>query len=90
MTLSYDELYPLGGPAKMFETMASRLRDGESYMSVLADYGLVLESAYDDLLRRALVLLTWSRDGKFSDDPEYQEATEFVRSRRGLLPTVED
>lgn len=31
---------PLGGVARMFETMAERIRAGERYDSVLTDYGL--------------------------------------------------
>jgi|GEM_PF-6577834 len=81
----YAELNPLGGPAKVFDAMASRIRAGEDYFSVLADYGFCVESAYNDLLRRALVLLEWSECGYASDDPEYQEATKFVRSRGSLL-----
>lgn len=37
----YAAKNPLVGPARMFEAMAERIRAGEEYMLVLADYGLV-------------------------------------------------
>jgi hypothetical protein len=37
----YAKVNPLGGPATMFETIASRLRAGEEYHEVLHDYGIV-------------------------------------------------
>ena len=58
------------------------MRAGESYESVLADYGLVMESAYNDLLGHALVLL----DCQESGHPDYREAATFVEERRSLLP----
>lgn len=36
----YLKKNPLGGPAKVFEMMASRIRAGEDYHDVLKDYGL--------------------------------------------------
>lgn len=37
---AYEARNPLGGPATMFEAIASRLRAGEEYWSVMADYGI--------------------------------------------------
>lgn len=37
---SYAKANPLGGPARMFESMAARIRAGEDYYSVLDDYDL--------------------------------------------------
>ena len=42
---AYTEGNPLGGPAKRFEVMASRIRAGEPEDSVLADYGLCRSAA---------------------------------------------
>lgn len=36
----YHRVNPLGGPASMLETAAARIRVGEPYHDVLADYGL--------------------------------------------------
>ena len=36
----YAAKNPLGGPARMFEVMAERIRAGEDYDAVLADYDL--------------------------------------------------
>lgn len=36
----YAKVNPLGGPARVFEAMAERIRSGEAYEEVLADYGL--------------------------------------------------
>lgn len=36
----YARRNPLGGPAKVFEAMAARIRAGEDYYAVLEDYGL--------------------------------------------------
>lgn len=38
--VEYDRHNPLGGPAVVFEAIASRLRAGEEYNSVLSDYNL--------------------------------------------------
>lgn len=38
--LEYAAQNPLGGPARMFEAIAERLRAGEPYAEVLADYGI--------------------------------------------------
>ena len=40
----YAAKNPLGGPASMFEVMAERIRAGEDYAAVLADYGLRSET----------------------------------------------
>jgi hypothetical protein len=37
---AYAEANPLGGPARMFEAIAERIRAGEDYYAVLDDYGL--------------------------------------------------
>lgn len=37
---AYEQANPLGGPATMFDTIARRIRAGEPYDEVLADYGL--------------------------------------------------
>lgn len=39
----YAAKNPLGGPATMFETIAMRLRAGEEYGGVMADYGIRFE-----------------------------------------------
>jgi hypothetical protein len=39
---AHAEANPLGGPATMFETIAGRIRAGEEFYAVLADYGLSL------------------------------------------------
>lgn len=39
----YEAANPLGGPARMFEAIAERIRAGEEYHSVLADYGVTVE-----------------------------------------------
>ena len=76
----YKRLNPLGGPAKTFDAMASRIRAGEGYFEVLADYGFCLESAYNDLLKHALALID------IPDAVAHKAALEFVESRRNLLP----
>jgi hypothetical protein len=37
---TYDEVNPLGGPAKMFRAIAERMEAGEPYHDVLRDYGV--------------------------------------------------
>ena len=37
---AYAEKNPLGGPARIFEAMAERVRAGEDFHAVLADFGL--------------------------------------------------
>lgn len=37
---AYAEINPLGGPAKVFEAVASRIRAGENLADVMDDYGL--------------------------------------------------
>jgi len=37
---AYEAANPLGGPARMFEAIASRIRAGEDYHEVLRDYDL--------------------------------------------------
>ena len=39
----YAASNPLGGPARMFDAIADRIRAGEEYYSVLADYGVTVE-----------------------------------------------
>lgn len=39
----YDRDNPLGGPAKMFDAIAERIRAGEDYHEVLRDYGVTIE-----------------------------------------------
>lgn len=39
----YESANPLGGPARMFEAIAERIRSGEDYYAVLADYGVTVE-----------------------------------------------
>jgi len=41
----YESANPLGGPARMFESIAGRIRSGEDYYTVLADYGVTVEDA---------------------------------------------
>ena len=41
--LRYRERNPLGGPAKVFDAMASRIRAGENYYAVLDDYGCMVK-----------------------------------------------
>lgn len=36
----YEAKNPLGGPAKMFDAIAGRLRAGEEFYSVMNDYGI--------------------------------------------------
>lgn len=38
----YEAANPLGGPARMFEAIAERIRSGEDYYAVLADYGVTV------------------------------------------------
>lgn len=45
----YRQKNPLGGPAKMFEAAASRIRAGEPLEYVLEDYGLRFEQANDQV-----------------------------------------
>lgn len=40
----YADANPLGGPARMFDAIAERIRSGEEYHSVLADYGVTVEA----------------------------------------------
>ena len=40
----YAAANPLGGPARMFEAIAERIRSGEDYYAVLADYGVTVEA----------------------------------------------
>lgn len=40
--LGYRRQNPLGGPAKMFRAMAERLEAGDSWDSVLRDYGVTV------------------------------------------------
>ena len=40
----YEAANPLGGPARMFDAIAERIRSGEEYHSVLADYGVTVDS----------------------------------------------
>lgn len=39
----YESANPLGGPAKLFDAIADRIRAGEDYHAVLADYGVTVE-----------------------------------------------
>lgn len=39
----YAKANPLGGPAKVFDAMADRIRAGEDYYDVLDDYGFQLK-----------------------------------------------
>ena len=39
----YAASNPLGGPARMFNCIAERIRSGEDYYAVLADYGVTVE-----------------------------------------------
>ena len=41
--MAYEAANPLGGPARMFDAIAERIRAGEEYHSVLADYGVTVE-----------------------------------------------
>ena len=50
---AYKKANPLGGPAKVFDAMASRIRAGEDYYEVLRDYGFVVESKYQEITRHA-------------------------------------
>ena len=38
--IEYRKRNPLGGPAKMFDAIADRIRSRENYDEVLADYGV--------------------------------------------------
>lgn len=38
----YRKKNPLGGPAKMFDAIADRIRAGEEYHAVLRDYNLLM------------------------------------------------
>jgi len=40
---AYEAANPLGGPARMFDAIAERIRSGEDYYAVLADYGVTVE-----------------------------------------------
>ena len=42
----YESANPLGGPARMFEVISERIRSGEEYNAVLADYGVTVESRH--------------------------------------------
>ena len=44
LAASYAAANPLGGPASMFETIASRLRAGEDYQAVLDNYGVRVDA----------------------------------------------
>ena len=37
---AYQAANPLGGPAKMFDAIADRLRAGDSFDAVINDYGI--------------------------------------------------
>lgn len=41
---AYEASNPLGGPARMFDAIAERIRSGEDYYAVLADYGVTVEA----------------------------------------------
>jgi hypothetical protein len=44
---AYAKANPLGGPARMFDAIAERIRAGEDYYEVLADYDLQAKPADD-------------------------------------------
>lgn len=44
----YEEANPLGGPATMLEAAARRIRAGEDFHEVLADYGLLARQEGED------------------------------------------
>lgn len=44
LMLAYAKANPLGGPAKVFEAAAQRIRAGESLTEVMDDYGLAWTS----------------------------------------------
>lgn len=46
----YEEANPLGGPATMLEAAARRIRAGEDFHEVLADYGLLARQEGEDWL----------------------------------------
>lgn len=47
----YEEANPLGGPATMLEAAAGRIRAGEDFHEVLADYGLLARQEGEDTER---------------------------------------
>lgn len=46
---AYAKANPLGGPARVFEAMAARIRAGEDYYAVLDDYGFMVKPDHEDL-----------------------------------------
>lgn len=54
LAAKYATTNPLGGPATMFEVIASRLRAGEDYQAVMDDYGIRLEAG--ELPERRMVV----------------------------------
>lgn len=73
---AYTKANPLGGPATMFETIARRLRAGENYDEVMADYGLARAAEAGDKdgeryrwlraehgVNNPLARVTWKQNG---------------------------
>ncbi len=58
---AYAKANPLGGPATMFEAIARRLRAGENYDEVLADYGLARAAEAGDLAKVRALADKWDR-----------------------------
>ena len=50
----YAAANPLGGPARIFDAMAERVRAGEDFYAVLADYGFC-ETKQLEIFRAALI-----------------------------------
>jgi hypothetical protein len=64
---AHAEANPLGGPARMFDAIAERIRAGEDYYAVLDDYGLQHKGADAKDAER----YRWLRDKSEYDDPFY-------------------
>ena len=76
----YAKRNPLGGPAKVFDAMASRIRAGEDYYSVLADYGFAV-SATVASMPSAYTIRKWAERHDLSgDDSDLFRIVEDARS----------
>ena len=79
----YAERNPLGGPAKVFDAIAERLRAGEEYHAVLADYGLAVSATSTNREIAAVGLLRMWEDAAHTDN--YSPGPAIEKHTRKLL-----
>jgi len=76
---AYEAANPLGGPARMFEAIASRIRAGEDYHEVLRDYDLQhispasasTRDARDGVIELIYEIIGAPKDAPYGDLPGY-------------------